>query len=117
MADVIVGRRVYTQIPMASSTRIIAPTRMYSIRFDIVKGLLLCLLFCQIYIFFKLSIYSSRYDYSGIWLMPPAEAHEKKGNDLGSPQTPAGGLPSPCYLSPRQGSPCSDVTFRATLLS
>src|SRR2546423_13269523 len=40
MADVIVGRRVYMQIPMASSTRVIAPTSMYSIRFDIVKGLL-----------------------------------------------------------------------------
>src|SRR2546425_959157 len=40
MADVIVGRRVYTQIPMASSTRAIAPTRRYSIRFDIVNGLL-----------------------------------------------------------------------------
>ena len=60
--------------------------------------------------------------------MPPAAAREEK---LGAPQTPAGdfapctpfkfallgGTPnpgrrtvSPCYLSPRQGSPCSTVT-------
>jgi len=36
LADVIVGRRAYTPMPMARSIRIIAPTRVYSIRFGIV---------------------------------------------------------------------------------
>ena len=35
-------------------------------------------------------------NHSGTGLMPHAEANEKEGSDLGTPQTPAGGLPSPC---------------------
>jgi len=42
-------------------------------------------------------------NYSGTGLMQHAEANEKEGSDLGItcppdrvPQTPAGGLPSPC---------------------
>ena len=35
-------------------------------------------------------------NYSGTGLMQHAEANEKEGSDLGTPQTPAGGLPSPC---------------------
>src|SRR5260370_5028421 len=110
MADVIVGRRVYTQIPMASSTRTIAPTRMYSIRFDIVEGLLYGYFFAR-YTYFL----SCQFVHPGMTIQVPGlcrlRMHTRRREmTWGPPQTPAAGRQAPC-------TPFSDAPFRGAHLS